>query len=142
MRTHRGFTLIELMIVVVIVAILAAIAYPSYQEQVRKTRRADAGGVLAQSAQWMERFFTENSRYDQDRAGDAVSLPFDRSPLEGTQAYTISLVAGDLGANTFTVQAVPTGPQTGDRCGKLTMDQLGQKDIVDAAAGLAVADCW
>jgi type IV pilus assembly protein PilE len=42
--THaaKGFTLIELMIVVAVVGILAAIAYPSYQDSVRKSRRADA----------------------------------------------------------------------------------------------------
>ena len=41
-RVNRGFTLIELMIVVAIVAILAAIAYPAYTESVRKGRRAEA----------------------------------------------------------------------------------------------------
>lgn len=142
MTKQRGFTLIEVMIVVVIVAILASIAYPSYQEQVRKSRRGDAGAVLTQSAQWMERFFTENSRYDQDRGGTAVDLPFDRAPLEGTQAYNVSLVPDDLSANTFTVQAAPMGPQAGDRCGTLTLNHLGQKDMIGEDAGLTVRDCW
>ncbi len=84
---HRGFTLIELMIVVAVVGILAAIAYPSYQEQVRKSRRADGAAVLMQNAQFLERFFTENGRYDQDRGGTAVALPYATSPLDGDATY-------------------------------------------------------
>ena len=57
--TAQGFTLIELMITVAVVGILAAIAYPSYNEHVRKTRRADARAVLLVSAQWMERLHRE-----------------------------------------------------------------------------------
>ena len=68
----RGFTLMELMIVVAIIGILAGIAYPTYQDSVRKSRRADAEAVLLELAQWMERFYTENNRYDQTRAGVAA----------------------------------------------------------------------
>ena len=50
-----GFTLIELMIVVAVVAILVAIAYPSYQEQIRKSRRAQAKADLVEYAGLAER---------------------------------------------------------------------------------------
>lgn len=138
MRQNKeaGFTLIEVMIVVVIIGILAAIAYPSYQEQVRKSRRADATGVLTEAAQWLERFYTENGRYDQDRGGNAVVLPYTRAPIDGTQAYTVQLAA--VARNSFTVRAVPMGPQAGDRCGTLTLTNTGAK----GATGGAVADCW
>ncbi len=51
----KGFTLIELMIVVAIIGILATIAYPSYQDQVRKSRRASAMIAVEEVAQAQER---------------------------------------------------------------------------------------
>ncbi|MFI3186333.1 MAG: prepilin-type N-terminal cleavage/methylation domain-containing protein, partial [Methylococcaceae bacterium] len=57
-QSQAGFTLIELMVTVAIVGILAAIAYPSYQDSVRKSRRADASGALLGLANAMERHFT------------------------------------------------------------------------------------
>ena len=59
MLNTKGFTLIELMIAVAIVGILAGIAYPSYQDSVRKSRRADAQGALLGFANAMERYFTQ-----------------------------------------------------------------------------------
>ena len=59
----RGFTLIEVMMTVVIIGILAAIAYPAYQDQVRKGRRADAMAQLLTLAQAYERFYTSNNTY-------------------------------------------------------------------------------
>ena len=59
----RGFTLIELMIVVAIVAILASIAYPSYAESVRKGRRAQARAALVELLQQQERYNTQRNTY-------------------------------------------------------------------------------
>ncbi|KAA3627682.1 MAG: type IV pilin protein [Proteobacteria bacterium] len=138
-RVKAGFTLIELMIVVAIVGILAAIAFPAYQEQVRQSRRADAQAVLLEAAQFMERFFTQNSQYHQtrDAVPVAVALPagLTQSPKDGgTARYAITIAA--VAANTFTLQATPVSDPA---CGNLTVNQAGTK----AASGpLGTNQCW
>lgn len=67
-----GFTLVELMIVVAVVGVLTAIALPSYTSYVARARRADARAQLLQVAQFMQRFYAANDRFDQDRAGTSV----------------------------------------------------------------------
>jgi len=59
----RGFTLIEIMVVVAVVAILAAVAYPSYMESVRRGWRAEARTALMQEMQQQERVYTQRGRY-------------------------------------------------------------------------------
>src|SRR3546814_13633363 len=64
MKTQmRGFTLIELMVVVAIIAILASIAYPAYTDYIVKTRRSAGAACLLEQAQFMERYYTTNMGY-------------------------------------------------------------------------------
>lgn len=137
-KKNEGFTLIELMITVAVIGILASIAYPSYQEQVRKSRRADAQGALLELSNFMERFFTENNRYDQNRAGNAVALPFAESPKDGmTKYYDLSFQAGALNQTQYTLQAVPKGAQANDRCGTFRLTHTGARSVSTTAT-----DCW
>lgn len=111
---QRGFTLIELMITVAIIAIIAAIAYPSYQESVKRTRRAVAKADLMELANFMERKFTENNTYA------SVALP-----SLGTEHYTVSFSSEQPTATTYVIQAAPTGVQASDSCGTLTISNTG-----------------
>jgi type IV pilus assembly protein PilE len=112
---QKGFSLIELMIVVAIVAILGAVAYPSYMDSVTDARRADAQAVLMEAAQYMERFYTENNRYDEDTGGTAVALPAQlaESPRDsGTKFYDLTVQASSR--STYTLRATPKNGQAGN----------------------------
>jgi type IV pilus assembly protein PilE len=141
------------MVTVAIIGILAAVGYPSYLQHIAKGRRADAKSVVLQASQWMERFYAENYRYDQNTASPAVAVTdptlfagrFKQSPASGDAAYNISLKS--LTANTYTVAAVRTGAMANDKCGDLEITHLGVKKIENwgssyADEAAAVADCW
>jgi type IV pilus assembly protein PilE len=121
----RGFTLIELVIVVAIVAILAAIALPSYRQQVLKAHRSQAKADLLEYSQGLERYYSVNRTYV------GAALPFAVSPRDGAGGspyYNLALNAVAGPPSTYTITATPINSQTGDvRCGTLTVNQLGQK---------------
>ena len=135
-KTQRGFTLIEVMIVVVIVGILTAIALPNYSEYIRRGHRAEARAALLQGAQWMERAATATGVYPGAGAFPAVlkTIPSDR--------YDITIASAD--GSTFTLTATPKGAQAGDKCGNYTFNQAG----VRGANGKVQTDsgfdstCW
>lgn len=139
---QAGVTLIELLVVVMIVGILAAVAYPSYQDSVRRSNRAEARSVLLEASQFMERSYTMNNCYHRNdaqctNATANLVLPgaLAQSPKQGTAKYAISFSA--QAAQSYTLQAVPTGSMAGDTCGTLTLSNTGLK-----GAGGSVADCW
>lgn len=135
---RKGFTLIELMMVIAIIAFLSLLAYPSYVEQVRRSRRAQAQSDLLSVAQTLERFHTERNTYDGFATGAVLPADVGRSPAAGPDIfYNLSLTAAAT-ATAFTLQAVPIGDQAADRCGTLTIDQAG----VRTPNSGATEDCW
>lgn len=131
--TPRGFTLIELMIAVAVVALLAAIALPSYNESVRKSRRAQAKADIVEYAQQAERRFTVNNAYTGFDAGLATQSPREAgSPARYNLNYAVT-------PTTFTITAVPVGSQASDRCGTLSIDQAGRKTKTGSASQ---SECW
>lgn len=141
-QRQTGVTLVELLTVVLILGILAALVIPSYQDSVRKARRADGQAVMLELAQWMERFYTENGRYDQDRDGNAVGTIVPVSLLSapkesGVTYYNFTL--GNLAQLTYTITATPATAQVDDKCANLTLTESGVKGT---SSGLAVNTCW
>ena len=145
MNKQKAFTLIELMVTVAIVGILASIAYPSYQDSVMKSRRADAKGALLGFANAMERRFTETNSYLGAAGNNAT--PADtgapriyptQSPVDGgTPYYNLTINAG-ITASTYTLRATPTGAQAGNgilqvtQAGVRNWDRNNDGDFLDA----------
>lgn len=143
-RRVKGFTLIELMITVAIIGIIAAIAYPSYQNSVIKSNRTQAQACILEAAQFMERFYTLNARYDQQRGTNPpVAVALNLSCInEISRNYVLGL--DPLTENTYTLRAVPPDNSMqkvrDTRCGTLTYNHLGVKGVAGATG--TAADCW
>ncbi len=148
MHVEKGFTLIEMLIVVAIIGILSAIAYPSYVDYIVRARRTDAINQLQASAQYLERNMTANNCYNRvtpldcaQQSGAELTLPpgYVHSPAgSAIPVYKISFLKGPE-RSSYTLQAVPEGKQTQDPCGTLTLDNIG---VRGAASGVNVKSCW
>lgn len=139
--SQQGFTLLELMVVVVVIAILSVMAYNAYNKSVMKSRRNAAASCTQQAAQYMERYYATNLRYDQDLGGTAnPGIPTLGCMTDLTSFYTVSLVAGTT-QSAYSITAVPKGTQlTQDtQCGTLGVTQAGTKSVTGTGT---VATCW
>ena len=144
MKRQTGFTLIELMVTIVIVAILAAIAIPMFGEQLAKSRRSEAMGVLSDLQLRQERYRSNHSTYatmDQLTGSAAATTAFN-----GTQSnYTFSVSAND--ATDVLLTATPKGSQTGDRCGNFLLridnnTNNAPAGLEDKTTSTAADRCW
>ena len=137
MLREKGFTLIELMIVVAIVGILAAIAYPSYQEQVMKSRRSDAHSLLLDVAARQERFYFDNAVYTNKLKTDLKYSA--ESNIPSSEGYYLISATINATGSTFTLTAVPQGGQASDKCKNLSIDNVGNKTRSGTAD---LSQCW
>lgn len=120
--THnRGFTLIELMIVVAIIGIIAAIAYPQYRQYVLRSNRSDAETALNTYAQILERCYTQNFTYK-----NCTGIPTAAATLTQSKLYSISFPT--ITTSAYTIQADAIGGQTQDiPCTTLSLDNTGNR---------------
>jgi type IV pilus assembly protein PilE len=128
--SNRGFTLIEIMIVIAIIGIVMTIAAPSFTEYLNKGRRAEAAGLLSEQAQILERFYSQKNVYT-----DATGLS------AGNDYYSITPTLTDQAFVLTAVRKADSSMAT-DKCGDLTITNTGVLGMVNAESGLTSKDCW
>lgn len=147
-NVNNGFTLIELMVTVAIVGILAAVAYPSYQDSIIKTKRAEGRVALMQIMQQQERYYTQNNTYItfSSNSTDANEQKFHwwSGANVSSSSYEIKAEActDDTIVNCVKLTAMPGTAKVNAaykdaKCGDISLTSTGVK----AASGTAT-NCW
>jgi type IV pilus assembly protein PilE len=137
----RGFTLVELMVVIVIASILMAIAIPLYRNSIRKSRRTDAKTALLDLAGREERYNSTNGSYTTSFTNlgyAAWGAAFGGGYYTMTQPVVVAGTATTVAS--FTLQAVPVvgSDQANDTaCGSFTLTSTGAQTVSGTAT-----DCW
>jgi len=144
-RWRRGFTLIELVIVILIIGILAAIAYPSYIDSVRKARRAEGKAAITRALQAEERFYTANNVYRAFSPDDPPPTGFTNysGSSRSTSAYILG--AADCGATALQcVTITATAQQNDPLCGTLTLssDPATPPSSSGTGSSTPTTGCW
>ena len=142
---NKGFSLIELVIVLAIAGILSAIAIPGYHDYITRAHRNDAKTALLDLAIRMENYYAKNNTYQTATIGvnNATDVLADPASSEGFYRLAISQAT----ATTYSLEATPINTQaTADtHCQSLTFNHLGQKGVSAAPSGMSTAPtvaCW
>lgn len=137
---NKGFTLIELMIVVGIIAIIAAIAYPSYQDTVRKGRRVEAKSIILEAAARQEKFFSQQYAYatTMNSTPTLPGLGYSADPFITESGFYSVGVTTTTAPEAFTLTATARGDQVNDSCDGFSLTNTGVKGVSKGT----VEDCW
>lgn len=143
-KSMAGFTLIEAVVTMSIIAILSAIALPSYIENIKKGRRADAKTGLLSLQMAQEKFRANCPKYATKigNATDCAGLTVQGSTSSPDGHYTISIASADATSYTLKATRASGGKQSDDKCGNFTINQAGTKGVEYAYSGYDAAKCW
>lgn len=133
---QRGFTLIEMMVVIAIIGILVAIAYPSYDEYVKRGNRTEGQAFLNDVAARQERYFSQNNEYVTD-ISEITKLGLSSAAASTTNRYTLALAKiADDGGYTLTAN----NEFNDAKCLTLTLNALGERDSTGSRSDNT--ECW
>jgi type IV pilus assembly protein PilE len=144
MKKAKGFTLLELMIVVVIIAIIAAFAMFNYAKYGYRSRRVDGKEMLSRIAAAEERYYSSFNKYTNTITdlGYNASNPCGAAGCSEKGYYLISSVNGLTGDNqSYQLTAAPRGAQASDACGSLGLDYKNTRTPLPGT-GDSNGPCW
>lgn len=130
MHRTRGFTLIEVMIVVAVIAILAAVAYPSYERYAMRAKRSEAQQLMLAISSKQAQYILDARSYTSTIGTGGLNISREgwtcAASSCGNGAYTVAIVVDNAATPpTFTITATPAGSQAID--GTMTLDSVGSK---------------
>ena len=138
-RPARGFTLIEVMIVVAIIGILASVALPAYSDYVRRGQLPEAFNALSDYRAKMEQYFQDNRNYGTAAAcaADSSASTWNTFPTTGRFTYTCATSNSQQG---FTITA--TGSSGAAAGHVFTVNHNGDRTTTQFKGATVTASCW
>ncbi|OTG75004.1 pilus assembly protein PilE [Acinetobacter terrae] len=133
MKNIKGFTLIELMIVVAVLGVLAAIAYPSYQSYVKRTNRAETQSTMMEIAQKLQSYKLANGDYGKNNTTPSYATnPLINpniygktvSPQNGSARYDLTITNAPDSSWILTATPISTSGQKDDGALTITHDSI------------------
>ena len=141
----KGFSLIELLIVLIIVGILTCFAYPGYQAHILRAKRLEAQTALLDLASQLERYYFDNHTYESATIGSGRSSDVLSSAMTSDGHYVLSITHAST--TTFGLKATPSSSYSSNDsvCQSLTLNSRGIKGIASGPSGSPtgpVNQCW